>query len=377
MIFMEAVCRIAWEGQAGYEPCMDTPTALPQPATEPIVADVVADVAIVGAGPAGLFMAFEAGFLGYSSVLCDALPQAGGQLAALYPDKPIYDVPGCPGILAGQLVANLQQQVAPYRPTYLLGQAVTDLQGAVGDFRLTVGPRTVQAKVVVVAGGIGLFSPRKPQNVANLAAFEASGAVAYAIPDAGALRGHTVVLAGGGDSAVDWAVALADVAAHVHVVHRRRDFKAAEATVAAMHALAAEGKLTIHTPWELAALHGQGATLETVELMDAEGQRAQLAASRVVCCFGLAPNPGALAAWGLGLQKGLIPVDRETLSTARPGVLCVGDMADYTGKVSLIVTGFGEAPAAAKQIMALIAPHKRYKVQYSTSVGLPETGHAG
>lgn len=373
MIFMGAVCRIAWEGQAGYEPSMDAPIALTSTVTEPIAADV----AIVGAGPAGLFMAFEAGFLGFSSVLCDALPQVGGQLAALYPDKPIYDVPGCPGILAGQLVANLQRQVAPYRPAYLLGHAVTDLQGAVGNFTLTVGPHTVQAKVVVVAGGSGLFSPRKPQNVANLAAFEASGAVAYAIPDLAALRGHTVVLAGGGDSAVDWAVALADVAAHVHVVHRRRDFKAAEATVLAMHALAAAGKLTIHTPCELAALHGNAGELAMVEIVDADGLPSQLNASRVVCCFGLAPNPGALAEWGLGLHRGLIPVNRETLSTARAGVLCVGDMADYAGKVSLIVTGFGEAPAAAKQIMALIAPHKRYKVQYSTSVGLPETGHAG
>jgi thioredoxin reductase (NADPH) len=377
MIFMGAVCRIAWEGQAGYEPCMDAPSALPHPAIEPFEPHVVADVAIVGAGPAGLFMAFEAGFLGFSSVICDALPQAGGQLAALYPDKPIYDVPGCPGILAGQLVANLQRQVAPYRPTYLLGHAVTDLQGDVGDFKLTVGPHTVQAKVVVVAGGSGLFSPRKPAGVMNLAEFEASGAVAYAIPDVSALRGHTVVLAGGGDSAVDWAVALADVATHVHVVHRRRDFKAAEATVAAMQALAAAGKLTIHTPCELAALHGEDGALGMVELVDADGQPTKLPASRLICCFGLAPNPGAVAEWGLGLHKGLIPVNRETLATNRPGVLCVGDMADYAGKVSLIVTGFGEAPAAAKQIQALIAPHKRYKVQYSTSVGLPETGHAG
>ncbi len=338
------------------------------------MADFTSDIAIIGAGPSGLFMVFEAGFMGYQSIVLDSLPQAGGQLAALYPEKPIYDVPGHPHILAGDLVTKLQQQAAPYQPQYLLGEAVTDLQALpdnAGFVLQRAGGSTVHAKVVIIAGGGGLFAPRKPVGLLNLATFEATGSVCYAITNKAALAGQTVILAGGGDSAVDWAVELAGLAAHVHVVHRRSDFRAAEATVQAMLNLAASGQITLHTPTELQALHGANGQLEAVTLLKADGTTQHVAATSLVCCFGLQPQAGALESWDLGLERGVIPVDFATMQTRRPGLLCIGDMASYEGKVPLILTGFAEAAIAAKKCQAIINPEKKYKVQYSTSKGVP------
>lgn len=329
------------------------------------------DVAIIGAGPSGLFMVFEAGFLGYKAVVIDALPQIGGQLAALYPEKPIYDIPAHPSILAGELVEKLTQQAAPYQPTYLLGEPVESFEGEAGDFVLKTASHSVSAKAVIVAGGGGMFTPRKPSQLENLAAFEASGAVKYAITDKQGLAGRQVMLAGGGDSAVDWAVELAGIAAHVHVVHRRPDFRAAEETVRQMMELVEAGKITLHTPFQLAELQGDGGHLSRVWVEDLDGGRREIGADVLVCCFGLAPQAGPMATWGLGWDKGQIPVDRATMQTARPGVLCIGDMAMYDGKVALILTGFAEAAVAGKMVQGIINPEKKFKVQYSTSKGIP------
>lgn len=335
------------------------------------MANYTTDVAIIGAGPSGLFMVFEAGFMGYKSVVVDALPQIGGQLAALYPEKPIYDIPAHPMILAGELVSRLEHQAAPYQPTYLLGEPVESFEGQAGDFTLKTTSHTLQAKAVVVAGGGGMFSPRKPTQLDTLPLFEASGCVKYAITDKQSLAGQVVALAGGGDSAVDWAVELAALAAHVHVIHRRSDFRAAEETVRQMGALADAGKITLHTPYQLAQLHGDGGRLSSITLEDLDGGRKDITADTLVCCFGLAPQAGPMATWGLGWDKGQIPVDRSTMQTARPGVLCIGDMAAYDGKVALILTGFAEAAVAGKMVQGIINPEKKYKVQYSTSKGLP------
>ena len=330
-----------------------------------------ADVAIIGAGPSGLFMVFEAGFLGYKAVVMDALPQIGGQLAALYPEKPIYDVPGHPAILAGDLVDKLATQCAPYAPTYLLGEPVLDLTDDNGVFTLKTESHTVETQAVVIAGGGGMFTPRKPTQLTNLHEFEATGAVRYAITKKYELVGHTVVLAGGGDSAVDWAVELAHIADHVHVVHRRADFRAADATVTEMMRLVDEGKITLHTPYQLQALNGGGGQLEQVVIADLDGGVRILEASQLVCCFGLAPNVGPMVNWGLGLERGIVPVDRATMMTARQGLLCIGDMAGYEGKVALILTGFAEAAVAAKTVQAILNPERKYRVQYSTSKGVP------
>lgn len=339
----------------------------------------VTDIAIIGAGPSGLFMVFEAGFMGYKAVVLDALPHIGGQLNALYPDKPIYDVPGHPKILAGDLIAKLEEQAAPFAPTYLLGEPVENMDEQNGIFTLQTASHSVEAKVVVIAGGGGMFTPRKPTGVEGLETFETSGAVQYAIRNKAALQGQPVVIAGGGDSAVDWAVELAATASHVHVVHRRTDFRAAEATVTQMLDLVNQGRITLHTPTQLARLQGTGGQLEQVVVKDLEGHETTIPANHVVCCFGLAPNPGPFAKWGLategeGVERGQLAVNRTTLQTSQPGILAIGDIAGYPGKVALILTGFAEAALAAKQAQAIINPEKKFKVQYSTSKGVPATG---
>jgi thioredoxin reductase (NADPH) len=330
-----------------------------------------ADVAVIGAGPAGLFAVFECGFLGYTCVVLDALAEAGGQLGALYPDKPIYDIPGYPKVLAADLVAQLREQAGAYAPVYLLGEPVLELSESAGVFGLSTASHQVRARAVIIAGGGGMFVPRKPGNLAGLAEYEASGAVAYAITDKASLAGQTVVLAGGGDSAVDWAIELAGPAAHVHVVHRRRDFRAAESSVARMKELAAAGKITLHTPYEMRILEGSEGLLRAVTIADVEGEPARIEATRVVCCFGLLPQAGPYAGWGIETLKDKIAVEPATMMTSRPGVLAVGDIAHYPGKLPLIVTGFAEAALAAKTAQAVIDPGKVFKVQYSTSKGVP------
>lgn len=328
------------------------------------------DVAIIGAGPAGLFAVFECGFLGYRCTVLDALPHTGGQLTALYPDKPIYDIPGQPVVLAGELVKQLEEQATPYKPIYLLGEPVMQLTENGGTFTLTTASHSVAAKAVIIAGGGGMFTPRKPK-LENLAAYEKTGSVMYAITNKAALKGQTVAVAGGGDSAVDWAVELAGIAAHVHVVHRRVDFRAAEASVRRMKQLAEAGKITLHVPYEIKTLHGQAGVLDALSIADVEGAEFKIPASRVVCCFGLAPNPGPFAGWGIPTEGGKIPVQAATMLTGKPGVMAVGDIAEYPGKLPLILTGFAEAAVSAKTAQELIEPGKKFKVQYSTAKGVP------
>jgi thioredoxin reductase (NADPH) len=338
--------------------------------------DYQTDVAVIGAGPSGLFMVFEAGFMGYACVVMDALPNVGGQLNALYPDKPIYDIPGHPRVLAGELVGKLFAQAAPFNPTYLLGEPVEELARADGVFTLKTKSHTVKARAIVIAGGGGMFTPRKPVGVANLERFEQSGAAVYAITNKAQLAGKDVAIAGGGDSAVDWAVELAGICNHVHVVHRRNDFRAAEETVRQMRALVEAGRISLHTPYQLAELKGEDGMLSEVAIADLDGTRKLLPVTRLVCCFGLAPNPGPFAKWGLasegeGVEKGQLAVERTTMQTSVPGILAIGDIAGYAGKVALILTGFAEAAVAAKTVQAIINPEKKFKVQYSTSKGVP------
>lgn len=328
------------------------------------------DVAIIGAGPSGLFMAYEAGFLGYTSVIIDALPQVGGQLAALYPEKPIYDVPGHAGILAGELVEKLKVQADAYAPGYLLGQTVTRVESMEDLFRVIMPEMTVTAKCVVIAGGGGMFAPRKPK-LEELEGYERGGSVIYSIKNKHLLDGKEVIIAGGGDSALDWALELSTLCKRVHLVHRRADFRAAEATVNQVKKREIEGSVVIHTPFEVSRLVGDGSHLAAVVLKDADGGVKELSADALVCCFGLIPNAGPFGEWDLGAHDGVIPVDHATMMTRRKGIFCIGDMATYDGKVALILTGFAEAAVAAKGIQAVIEPHKKFKVQYSTSKGMP------
>jgi thioredoxin reductase (NADPH) len=330
------------------------------------------DVAIVGAGPAGLFAVFELGMLKLRSVLLDALDEVGGQCTALYPEKPIYDIPAHPAIEAGELVTQLEKQIAPFDAPRLLGRRVSGLEGRIGDFTLTTDRGdTVRAKAVIVAAGVGAFGPNRPP-LDGLAAYEATGSVQYYVRRREELRGKRVVIAGGGDSAVDWALALKDIA-RVSVIHRRPKFRAAPETAARLDEAAARGEIDMVIPYQLHALHGAGGTLSEVEVATLQGQTKRLPADVLLPFFGLSMDLGPIAAWGLELDRHHIKIDPGSCATNTPGVFAIGDVVTYPGKLKLILQGFAEAAVAAHAIYPIVHPDQALHFEYSTSKGVPGT----
>jgi thioredoxin reductase (NADPH) len=329
------------------------------------------DVAIVGAGPAGLFAVFECGMLKLSSVLLDALGEVGGQCAALYPEKPIYDVPAHPGIAASALIAQLEAQIAPFAAPRLLNRRVIGLEGQAGAFTIrTDRGDAVQARAVVIAAGAGAFGPNRPP-LDGLDAYEASGAVQYYVRRREEFRGKRVVIAGGGDSAVDWALSLKDVAAHVAVVHRRPKFRASPETAAQLDAAAAGGEVEMVIPYQLHALHGQDGRLASVEVADLDGGTRHLHADVLLPFFGLSMDLGPIAGWGLELERHHLRIDPATCQTSVPGVFAIGDVVTYPGKLKLILQGFSEAAVAAHAIHPIARPGEALHFEYSTSKGAP------
>ena len=329
------------------------------------------DVAIVGAGPVGLFAAFECGMLKLRSALIDALDEVGGQCSALYPEKPIYDIPAHPAIHAGALIAQLEEQIAPFAPPRLLGRRVERLSGARGAFVLgTDAGDEVHAKAVLLAAGAGAFGPNRPP-LQGLDAFEATGAVQYFVRRREDYRGQRVVIAGGGDSAVDWALSLKDVAAKVYVVHRRPKFRAAPDTAAQLDAAAARGEVEMVIPYQLHALHGADGALASVEVAHLDGTTRHLAADRLLPFFGLSMDLGPIAHWGLDLDRRHIAVTPATCETSVPGVFAIGDVVTYPGKLKLILQGFSEAAMAAHAMHPLVHPDEALHFEYSTSKGVP------
>ena len=333
------------------------------------------DVAIIGAGPAGLFAAFECGMLKLRTALIDALDEVGGQCSALYPEKPIYDIPAHPAIAAGHLISNLEQQLAPFAPPRLLGRRVERLDGAAGDFVLgTDRGDEIKCKAVVLAAGAGAFGPNRPP-LAGLERFEASGGVQYYVRRREDFRGNRVVIAGGGDSAVDWALSLKDVAAKVSVVHRRPRFRAAPETAAQLDAAAARGEIELVIPYQLHALHG-AEKLEGVEVSTLEGATRRLPADVLLPFFGLSMDLGPIAGWGLDLERSHVQVTAATCETSVPGVFAIGDVASYPGKLKLILQGFSEAAMAAHAIHPIVHPEAVLHFEYSTSKGVPAANAA-
>jgi thioredoxin reductase (NADPH) len=331
--------------------------------------EIETDVAIIGAGPVGLFAVFELGMLKLTSVLIDALSEVGGQCAALYPEKPIYDIPAHPAIDAGELVAQLERQIAPFHAPRLLGRRVVGLSGAPGAFVLTTdNDETVRAKAVVIAAGAGAFGPNRPP-LDGLEKYEASGAVQYYVRRREDFRGRRVVIAGGGDSAVDWALALKDIA-RVAVVHRRAKFRAAPESAAQLDAAAQNGEIELVIPYQLHALHGDDALTE-VEVATLQGETRRLPADVLLPFFGLSMDLGPIAAWGLDAELHHVKIDPSTCATSMPGVFAIGDVATYPGKLKLILQGFSEAAIAAHAIFGVVHPGEALHFEYSTTKGVP------
>ncbi len=328
------------------------------------------DVAIIGAGPVGLFAAFECGMLKLRACLIDALDEVGGQCAALYPEKPIYDIPAHPAIAAGHLIGNLEAQIAPFAVPRLLGRRVDHLSGVAGGFTLgTDRGDAVRCKAVLLAAGAGAFGPNRPP-LDGIRAYEAAGAVQYLVKRREDFRGRRVVIAGGGDSAVDWALSLKDVAEKIYVVHRRAKFRAAPETCGQLDAAAARGEVEMVTPYQLHALHGEGGALREVEVADLSGGTRRLGADRLLPFFGLSMDLGPIAGWGLDLQHSHVHVAPATCETSVPGVFAIGDVASYPGKLKLILQGFSEGAMAAHAIHPIVHPGTALHFEYSTSKGV-------
>lgn len=324
------------------------------------------DVVIVGAGPVGLFQVFELGLLGLKAHVVDAMPQLGGQCVELYPDKPIYDIPALPVCGARELIGRLQQQISPFAPQFHLGQTVIELHAqADGRFGLvtSTGMR-LRCGALVIAAGLGAFEPRRLP-LPEAAAFEGR-TLHYLVRDAGVLAGQEIVIAGGGDSALDWALALAGTAASVVLVHRSQKFKAAPASVARMHALCAEHRMQF-LEGDIIGLDAEGGALQALRVRTRSGVTTRVEAQQLLVFWGLHPKLGPIADWGLSLEKHQLLVDTARFQTSIPGIYAVGDINTYPGKKKLILSGFHEAALAAFAIKEHLSPGEKVHLQYTTT----------
>jgi thioredoxin reductase (NADPH) len=325
----------------------------------------VTSVAIIGAGPCGLFQVFELGLLGIQAHVFDSLKVAGGQCAELYPDKPIYDIPALPVCGAQELVDRLMQQIRPFNPQFHLGEEVTTLVPD-GTGRFTVGTAATQLTVgaVVIAAGLGAFQPRR-LGVDGAEAFEGTQ-ILYRVRDAAQLAGRRLVIFGGGDSALDWAVALAPAAHSLTLVHRREQFRGAPATVARMRELQAAGRIQ-HIEGIAESVLSEGHALRGVRIKGNHGTTHEVAADQILVFFGLHPKLGPIAEWGLALERKALAVDTEKFQTSVPGIFAVGDINTYPGKKKLILSGFHEAALASFAIQHHLFPQKKQFLQYTTT----------
>ena len=327
------------------------------------------DVLIIGAGPCGLFAVFEAGLLKLRCHLVDMLPQAGGQLTEIYPKKPIYDIPGFPAVLAGDLVQNLLEQIAPFKPGFTLGERAESIERLDdGQFVLTTHRGTqIQAPVILIAGGLGCFEPRKPP-IENIDYFEDRG-VDYIIRNPEVYRDKRLVIAGGGDSALDWTIYLAELASEVVLVHRRKEFRGAPDSVEKVHELAASGAIRLVTDAQAVGLNGNGHLSGVLIEQDQLG-RFEQPADHFIPLFGLSPKLGPIADWGLQIDKNAIQVNTFDYSTNVPGVFAVGDINTYPGKLKLILCGFHEATLAMQSAFKIVHPEKKISFKYTTVNGV-------
>lgn len=330
---------------------------------------ITTDICIIGAGPVGLFAVFEAGLLKMRCHLIDVLPQVGGQLSEIYPHKPIYDIPGYPDVTAQQLVDNLMLQIAPFHPTFSLGERVENLhRNEDGSYNIiTNDGTTVHCQVVVIAGGLGCFEPRKPE-IDRLTDFEGKG-VAYMVKNPEHFRDKKVVLAGGGDSALDWAVFLSNVAERVTLVHRGDTFRGAPDSAEKVFELAREGKIDLILKSNVVALTGDD-RLQEITLLDRDQQVSHIEADHLIPLFGLSPKLGPIADWGLNIDRSAIAVSTVDYSTNIERIYAIGDINIYPGKLKLILCGFHESALMAQSAFKYVYPEQKLSFKYTTVYGV-------
>jgi thioredoxin reductase (NADPH) len=324
------------------------------------------DVLIIGAGPIGLFAVFELGLLDIKAHLVDILDKVGGQCAELYPEKPIYDIPGIPEVTGQGLTESLMAQIKPFHPTFHLGEMITTLE-KIGDplFRVATDAGNVfEAKVVVIAAGGGSFQPKRPP-IAGIEPYEEKS-VFYAVRKMDAFRGKNLIVVGGGDSALDWTLNLQPIAKRLTLVHRRDDFRGAPDSVNKMRALVAEGKMDLKIG-QVTDLEGADGVLTAASIKDKDGAISRVEVDALLPFFGLTMKLGPLETWGLPLEDGLIPVETSAYETAIPGIFAIGDINTYPGKLKLILSGFHEGALMSQKAHRYVYPDKRLVFQYTTS----------
>ncbi len=327
------------------------------------------DLLIIGAGPTGLFAVFEAGLLKLKCHIIDALPQVGGQLSELYPKKPIFDIPGYPEVLAGDLVNNLMEQIKQFQPGFTFNEKADTIDKLEdGTFIVTTNKGTKHhAKAIAIAGGLGSFDPRKPL-IENIDFYEDKG-VEYFVKDPELFRDKRVVIAGGGDSALDWSIFLADVASSVTLIHRRNEFRGALDSVEKAQEFKKLGLINLVTPAEVISLHGE-THLDAITI-DIDGLQQKIETDYFIPLFGLTPKLGPIANWGLDIEKNAIKVDNALdYQTNIPGIYAIGDVNTYPGKLKLILCGFHEATLMCQSVYQRLNPGKKYVLKYTTVSGV-------
>lgn len=331
------------------------------------------DCIIIGAGPVGLFAIFQCGMLNMKCAVIDALPAIGGQCTALYPEKPIYDIPAYPEVSGADLIKNLEAQAAPFNPTYFLNQRVEGLQEQENGAWLveTTAGQLLRAKNIILAAGAGAFGPNRPP-LENIESYE-KHSVHYMVRERAMFKDKRVVIAGGGDSALDWALSLSDIATQIYVVHRRDKFRAAPESVSKARELHENPTQNFEmvTPYQLHELEGDGHALSAVKVKTMKGEERHLEADYLLAFFGIVPDLGALDAWGLKTVGYQIAVDPATCETTKSGIYAIGDVAGYEGKLKLILTGFAEAAQAAHGAYKRCYPDTELHFEYSTTKGVP------
>tara|TARA_B100001113_G_scaffold805_1_gene755 strand:+ start:204 stop:1256 length:1053 start_codon:yes stop_codon:yes gene_type:complete len=327
------------------------------------------DILIIGGGPTGLFTVFEAGLLKMKCHILDSLTQPGGQCIELYPKKPIYDIPAYPEIIAGDLIENLLEQIKPFDPSYTLGETASNLDKLDdGSFKVTTDKGTeISAKIIAIAGGLGTFTPRKP-NISNILDYEDKG-VLYMIKDPDEFNDKTVVIAGGGDSALDWSIHLSKIAKKVILIHRRNEFRGANESVASVQKLKDLGKIDVITPAQVSKLNGKN-KLESI-FVDVDGNEIEIKTDYFIPLFGLVPKLGPIKDWGLNIENNAIKVNNSLdYQTNIDGIYAIGDINTYPGKLKLILSGFHEAAVMCHSAYSKLNPDKKNILKYTTVSGV-------